>query len=523
MGRKRTGTFRREAGGVLRLRIPVTTERDGREVTSRLWAEADPNLSDEAAAALAAQMTEHFAGRVVDPADVYAALRGARVQTVAAFVRRVYLPSRLEHDSYKRQVQWWDLHILPTIGTVDVRLLGPDHLRLLVEQLDRKVADPSTKFGWKTAVNVWGLVTRFCADLASHKDRRIRIRQANPALGVRGPDRGDRAVKQWLYPTELAKLLACPLIPVSRRRRWACLVYMFARAGELAALDFDRIDLEHGLVTIDRAVDLRTGKLGLTKTHDVRVFPLEPLLAPLLDAMAAEGSQFGGSYRGAQELRDDLRAAGVTREELFVARPPAAPITQHDLRATGITYLAMRGETDDAIRERAGHADFKTTLLYIRRGRRLAAARLGDPFAELPEALLAGPGARVRRGISSKVSSRFFQRSAPEPKKAPGLCEEEDLNLLPGRVAPEDLSGKAPSPELPHGSKVAKSSQSEDAIDDIGDDIEFPRGCATLGRWGVRRQVLVENVGASREAGRPVSALLLAAIAAELGLERRAS
>jgi hypothetical protein len=49
--------------------------------------------------------------------------------------------------------------------------------------------------------------------------------------------------------------------------------------------------------------------------------------------------------------------------------------------------MAMRGDTDNAIRERAGHTDFATTLLYIRRGHLAAGASIGNPFAPLPESL----------------------------------------------------------------------------------------------------------------------------------------
>src|SRR5690606_41780932 len=89
-----------------------------------------------------------------------------------------------------------------------------------------------------------------------------RLGQSTPAAGGRGPDRGDGAVRQWLSPSELQTLLDCDRVPVSRRRRWALLVYFFARAGEVHGLDWDRIDLEHGVVTIDRARDLRSGTVG---------------------------------------------------------------------------------------------------------------------------------------------------------------------------------------------------------------------------------------------------------------------
>ena len=77
--------------------------------------------------------------------------------------------------------------------------------------------------------------------------------------------------------------------------------------------------------------------------------------------------------------------AGVTRASLHVRRSGSQPIRFHDLRATGITYMAIRGDSDQDVRERAGHADFETTLLYIRRGHlALSSAAIGRPYAALP-------------------------------------------------------------------------------------------------------------------------------------------
>lgn len=41
-------------------------------------------------------------------------------------------------------------------------------------------------------------------------------------------------------------------------------------------------------------------------------------------------------------------------------------ITFHDLRATGITWMAVRGDDPLKIKQRAGHASLSTTEGYIR-------------------------------------------------------------------------------------------------------------------------------------------------------------
>jgi hypothetical protein len=69
------------------------------------------------------------------------------------------------------------------------------------------------------------------------------------------------------------------------------------------------------------------------------------------------------------------------------------------LRATALTWLAMRGDEPLSIRDRAGYANFATTEGYIRRGRN--AQGLGVPFPALPTSLLSKkPGNRLTKWLT---------------------------------------------------------------------------------------------------------------------------
>jgi hypothetical protein len=76
----------------------------------------------------------------------------------------------------------------------------------LRDQLDAKRS--SGELAPKTTLNVWGLVTKLFDDAHRGKSRAFQVREDNPARDVRGPDRGARPAKQFLYPSELAQLLA---------------------------------------------------------------------------------------------------------------------------------------------------------------------------------------------------------------------------------------------------------------------------------------------------------------------------
>jgi integrase len=88
-----------------------------------------------------------------------------------------------------------------------------------------------------------------------------------------------------------------------------------------------------------------------------------------------------------KELRTALLRAGCKRADLHASDDNRRPLTFHDLRATGITWMAMRGDSPTDIMERVGHQHLSTTELYLRRGRLLVAAR-ERVFPPLPECIL---------------------------------------------------------------------------------------------------------------------------------------
>lgn len=92
----------------------------------------------------------------------------------------------------------------------------------------------------------------------------------------------------------------------------------------------------------------------------------------------------------ARPLRLYLEAAGVKRAELFVTDKTRKAVTFHDLRATGITWCAVRGDDALKIKQRAGHASFSTTEGYIREAENLRQG-FGDVFPPLPDGLVGSP------------------------------------------------------------------------------------------------------------------------------------
>ena len=78
----------------------------------------------------------------------------------------------------------------------------------------------------------------------------------------------------------------------------------------------------------------------------------------------------------------------MTRSELFDGGAHRKALTFHDLRATGITWCAVRGDDPLRIMQRAGHATFSTTQIYIREAENLRIG-FGTVFPPLPASLYA--------------------------------------------------------------------------------------------------------------------------------------
>jgi hypothetical protein len=89
----------------------------------------------------------------------------------------------------------------------------------------------------------------------------------------------------------------------------------------------------------------------------------------------------------ARDFRMWLKVANVNRAELHNATPTRKALTFHDLRATGLTWMAIRGDDPLKIIQRAGHADFQTTQIYVREAEAVREG-FGEIFPPLPDSLL---------------------------------------------------------------------------------------------------------------------------------------
>jgi integrase len=274
-----------------------------------------------------------------------------------------------------------DLHVLnvtcgaTTFGQLPIASVRREHIEMVVHSLDRDQLKPRAQHGisWKSAACIWGLVTKAFDDACRAKDLTLRVRHDNPCEKVRGPDVGTERGKSILYPDELLAVWRHPEIPLRWKRMIAIAVYTALRSSELRALRWPDVDLRRGLIhvhaqqhaTTEDAKRLKSG----ARAHYVEI---EPNILPVFKALHKERHDdrvlpMPPIHAMSDRLRRYLLKAGVDREELHVDAMDAArkPMTWHDLRGTGLTWWAARGDAPMSIMQRAGHTVMATTMRYV--------------------------------------------------------------------------------------------------------------------------------------------------------------
>ena len=439
-GRKPTGTIQRTRDGRWRARITLV---DG----TRKWLPPFPaGTSEKMAREKAAALTEKAQKMGIRSTEVTRIDRrklAAKAKASCEGWVDLWNDAREAKGLTSSRVSkgHWTTYLQPALGGKHPRDWSRDDFRKLSKSLDEKVADGSC--AWKTATNAWGTATKMADDACNAKDDAIRCRNDNPSEGVRGPDAGEKTAKQYLYPSEFEALMACPTVHVTWKRVFAVAVYTYARLGELMALTWSDVDLEHASISITRSVDSNTGLEKTTKSKCPRTVPIEPALMPLLISMYAEAVQANGGkeptgsvlkfptkLHHALALRDALTEAGVKRAALFARGPSVKRIRFHDLRATGITWMAVRGDDPLKIKDRAGHTDFNTTQIYIRTADAVRVG-FGTPFPALSS---------VYQSSTSDEKLNDFRWAQQDLNLRLRPCEERTLPLSYAPVAGEGAS-----------------------------------------------------------------------------------
>jgi integrase len=260
-------------------------------------------------------------------------------------------------------------YLRPALGHERLQSLSPSRLSVLFRDLYEHGGKDGAPLSPRTVEFARAVLRRALQDAVV--DRLVEV---NPVIGTKRP----RTVKPK-HTTWTAGQLRSFLAQLDDEHRWTPLWELAAgtgmRRGELLALRWSDIDLEHGLIRVERSVTQLAGtrSYGTPKNHERREVALDDHLVTTLRAwrtkQVAERLVLGESYLDGEDLVftwQDGRPVppdyvtstfGRLTTDLEVPR-----LTFHSLRHTHATLLLREGVPVHVVAKRLGHKDPSVTL-----------------------------------------------------------------------------------------------------------------------------------------------------------------
>lgn len=266
---------------------------------------------------------------------------------------------------YRQKVEEY---IIPTIGTVALSDLQPEHVLQLHRSMTKKGLGRTTVTHAHTVLNT----------AMNHAVKVLRILRSNPCLNVVRPKGHKREMTAYDVP-------AYQRFMRQAEASWCRDVFHLAfatgtRRSEVLGLRWRDVDLKEGTVTISGALHRKKGaglvRVDYAKTDDSqRVIAVDEDVTTMLEARKLEAADTQGGTRIAAWKADDYvftTAHGrpfdpdqVSKE--FTAIRKAAGIDAgrlHDARHSVATWLLADGEDPQQVAALLGHSTTATTFRF---------------------------------------------------------------------------------------------------------------------------------------------------------------
>jgi integrase len=200
----------------------------------------------------------------------------------------------------------------------------------------------------------------------------------NPTAGLELP--AIRGKRDRIVSPEQARLLLAAL-PERERPLWATALYAGLRRGELQALRWEDVDLDGGVIRVQRGWDAHVGEIAPKSPKGTRTVPIADVLRGYLTEHWLRGGAgvlvFGN---GGRPFRPDTPTARARRAWKAAG---LESITLHECRHTCASYFIAAGAHAKALSTYMGHANIATTYdLYghMMPGNESEAAALLDAY-----------------------------------------------------------------------------------------------------------------------------------------------
>ncbi len=180
----------------------------------------------------------------------------------------------------------------------------------------------------------------------------------NPVAGVELPSvRGRR--DRIASPTAAAALVEA--VAEDDRAVWATAFYAGLRLGELWALRDEDVDLEAGVIRVERSWDRHEGFIEPKSRAGRRAIPIVAALRVHLAARRLRRGRSGGLFFGSGTRTFD-RDALVGRANKAWKQAKLTPIGLHEARHTFASILIAAGVNAKALSTYLGHSSIQITL-----------------------------------------------------------------------------------------------------------------------------------------------------------------
>ncbi len=184
----------------------------------------------------------------------------------------------------------------------------------------------------------------------------------NPAKGIKV--KVPEAKQLVLNRTEINLLLTEAFKQKSPwANHWSLALMTGMRNGELYALTWTDIDFENRVITVSKSWSVKNG-LGSTKNCKNRFIPISDELMIFLRRLRAKSETQSGYVLNRITEWNWGDQSRILKK--FCTSIDITPVKFHDLRATFITQLLIKGVPLAKVMKIAGHATSKTTMRYLR-------------------------------------------------------------------------------------------------------------------------------------------------------------
>ena len=163
-----------------------------------------------------------------------------------------------------------------------------------------------------------------------------------------------------LVPRKPLSLIAA--LPMEDQAVWATAIYAGLRLGELQGLRWESIDLDAGLLRVERSWDKKAGPVAPKSSAGRRIVPIATVLNRYLTSHHERAHNVSGLAFGRSPSEPFSDSALRARAKRIWSDAGMEPIGFHEARHTYASLMIAAGVNAKALATYMGHRSITTTL-----------------------------------------------------------------------------------------------------------------------------------------------------------------